>query len=86
MSNRDRWAIHLGPRADLARSIWLAGYYRWCALRGHPAPGAHPLTGLAWRAYGCEDRALSRSVHIAMSRFYLAKARIVRTAGTLLLP
>lgn len=85
MSARDRWAYHVGPRAELQRSIWLAGYYRWCVLRGHPAPGRHPLTGVEVSAWRVEDQALSRAVHIAQARFYLGKARSLR-AGARVLP
>jgi hypothetical protein len=84
MSARDRWARHIGQRAELHRSVWLAGYYRWCALRGHPAGGAHPLTADPIDRYGADNAALSRSVHIAMCRFYLAKARMLRGAAAVL--
>lgn len=78
------WPIHVGARAELHRAVWLAGFYRWSALRGHPAPGAHPLTGVAISAWRDEDRALSRAVHVAQARFYLAKARAMRLASAVL--
>jgi len=86
MSKRNRHARHVQPRADLHRSIWLAGYYRWCALRHHPAPGVHPLYSDALTAYRIEDRALSAAVHKATARFYLAKAAKLQASGAWLVP
>lgn len=84
MSARDRWDRHVGPRGELHRSIWLAGFYRWCVLRGHPADGAHPLTGDRISGYTVEGRALSRAVHLAMARHYLGQARSLAAARAVL--
>jgi len=67
-------------RATYRAMIFRAGYYRWCAARGHLLPGADPVTGQPHSIWGrtrAAERA-HRKAYIALATTWLEAAREFR--------